>query len=186
MGSCQAKMKQFVVLSALFALSFAEERGESYGRNVQCEGNEVVYGSCGSGKNDNCGTGIWFKLLCCDLAGYHFENCMDHYGEHGQNLECPLLDGADDRVLEGACGSGTYGDCANGSTHSVKCCSGRFDDGMQLQTTGQCYWSYGYYGEEVRCNFDDEIVFGRCGSGIYDDCGTEKWHGIQCCRMVKI
>ena len=122
-------MKQFLALLTFFSAVFAEEvhidsstcvwRGETYGRTVQCEGNEVAWGQCGSGRNDDCGVEIWHKLLCCDLTAYHFENCMDHGGPEGSQLDCTLLDGADDRLVEGACGSGTNDDCPNNTSHTV-------------------------------------------------------------------
>ena len=122
-------MKQFLVLISLLSLAFTAEvhidtsscvwRGERYGITAQCEGNEVAWGQCGSGRNDDCGSNIWHKLLCCDLDAYHFENCMVHGGPEGSYLDCTALDGAPDRLLEGACGSGAGDDCPGETSHTV-------------------------------------------------------------------
>eukprot|EP00095_Tigriopus_kingsejongensis_P004825 maker-scaffold1088_size63410-snap-gene-0.17 protein:Tk04825 transcript:maker-scaffold1088_size63410-snap-gene-0.17-mRNA-1 annotation:"unnamed protein product" len=161
-------------------------RGEKYGHALQCEPNEIVIGSCGSGKRDDCGSGEWHQLLCCEMPDYTYDNCIDYKGEHGQEISCPEKSNDDSMLLEGSCGSGTWHDCNGGSTHIAKCCHGKFTDGSKMGSSGQCYWVYGYHGEQVQCNRPDEAAFGRCGSGRYDDCGTEKWHGIQCCQLTHL
>ena len=89
-------------------------RGEKYGHMIQCEGNELAIGSCGSGKNDDCSSGQWHQILCCDMPDYLYQDCLEYRGEHGQEISCVEKD----LLLEGHCGSGTYSDC-DGVTHIV-------------------------------------------------------------------
>ena len=93
-------------------------RGASYGQMNVCEGNEIAIGSCGSGKNDDCGSGDWHQLLCCDMPDYVYSDCVDYKGEHGSELSCPELTNDMGSLVEGACGSGLNHDC-EGSTHIV-------------------------------------------------------------------
>ena len=93
----------------------------------------------------------------------------------------------------------------------IKCCEGLFLDGTTAAHDDRCYWLFGNYGEEVslicfsltfhfsmtdyfatqlRCNFENEALFGMCGSGMYADCvekgaaRSDTFHGIQCCGLI--
>eukprot|EP00095_Tigriopus_kingsejongensis_P005919 maker-scaffold825_size91437-snap-gene-0.15 protein:Tk05919 transcript:maker-scaffold825_size91437-snap-gene-0.15-mRNA-1 annotation:"unnamed protein product" len=160
-------------------------RGAQFGVEASCEPNEIAVGACGSGEDDNCGTGIWHALLCCEMPNYFWQNCIEHRGSHGENLSCPFLTHDPNMLVESQCGSGKNSDCEDHG-HSVKCCHGVFTDGGKLGNTHICYWLYGHWGEELECQRNDEAVFGRCGSGKNDDCGNDVWHGIECCQITKI
>jgi len=161
-------------------------RGDTYGQMNQCEGNEILIGSCDSGRSADCNNGFFQQALCCDLPGYHWETCFDFHGDHGVHLSCPNLMGNDGSIMEGQCGSGMFEDCG-GSIHTVKCCEGYFSDGRRIEAKREtCFWKYGLYGEEIQCDFDNQAIFGRCGSGRTDGCGDERWFGIECCEIWKI
>ncbi|TRY72589.1 hypothetical protein TCAL_03119 [Tigriopus californicus] len=185
-------MKAFACVLFLTTLVWAQNievptdscmwRGAKYGQMNACEPNEIVVGSCGSGRRDDCDSGQWHQLLCCKMPEYTYENCLEYKGEHGQDISCSQQAHDDSMLLQGACGSGLQHDCG-GTTHIAKCCHGHLAD-AKLKSTGTCYWIYGYHGEKIQCNRRDEAAFGRCGSGYKDDCGTEKWHGLQCCQLT--
>lgn len=158
-------------------------RGEKFGRTVQCDGNEVVIGSCGSGGHVDC-DGHTHQLLCCDLDNFVYSDCLEFQGDYGIHLSCPELTKDKDTMVEASCGSEGGRDCHSESAHTVKCCHGHQFDGSRLGSSGDCYWIHGIYGQQIECNRNDEVVFGRCGSGKGDDCGNNQWHGIQCCKLV--
>ncbi|TRY68410.1 hypothetical protein TCAL_06201 [Tigriopus californicus] len=158
-------------------------RTEIYGHINQCDGNEVVVGSCGSGDGRDC-NGLTHQLLCCDLDNFYYSNCLEFYGGYGVHLSCPELTKDPDTMVEAACGSEKGLDCHNGSSHSVKCCHGHQFDGSRVGSSGECYWLYGGRGQPVQCTRNDEAVFGRCGSGQAARCTNNQWHGIQCCRLI--
>ena len=47
-----------------------------------------------------------------------------------------------------------------------------------------------YLSWQLRCNFENEALFGICGSGMYADCvekgaaRSDAFHGIQCCGLI--
>ena len=66
------------------------------------------------------------------------------------------------------------------------CCSGHFTTGESVTSNGNCYWKFATWGQQVRCNFDTEAVFGRCGAGADPNCiaNGEYNHGIYCCTLT--
>ena len=47
-----------------------------------------------------------------------------------------------------------------------------------------------HFATQLRCNFENEALFGMCGSGMYADCvekgaaRSDTFHGIQCCGLI--
>ena len=75
------------------------------------------------------------------------------FREHGDTL-----------ILEGQCHSGQHHDC-HGSANLVSCCQGHYQ-GSDVGPTSQCTWEYFDHGQQMECGRSDEIIVGRCGSGM--------------------
>ena len=66
--------------------------------------------------------------------------------------------------MEGQCHSGQHHDC-HGSANLVTCCQGHYQ-GRAVGPTDQCTWEYFDHGQQMECGRSDEIIVGRCGSGM--------------------
>ena len=66
--------------------------------------------------------------------------------------------------MEGQCHSGQHHDC-HGSANLVSCCQGHYE-GSDVGPTSQCTWEYFDHGQQMECGRSDEIIAGRCGSGM--------------------
>ena len=66
--------------------------------------------------------------------------------------------------MEGQCHSGQHHDC-HGSANLVSCCQGHYE-GSDVGPTSQCTWEYFDHGQQMECGRSDEIIVGRCGSGM--------------------
>ena len=66
--------------------------------------------------------------------------------------------------MEGQCHSGQHHDC-HGSANLVTCCQGHYE-GSEVGPTDQCTWEYFDHGQQMECGRSDEIIVGRCGSGM--------------------
>lgn len=162
--------------------------GQTYGVPITCNTNEVIFGSCGSGRDPDCG-GYYDYIQCCDVAAYAYDQagCATYGATYGTVLSCPEITGDPARALESVCGSGENADC-NGSYHEITCCPGTFSDGFTLYAdTATCYWQWATYGYFLQCLNPTDAVYGRCGSGENPDCnGGADYAGIYCCKMQKL
>ena len=95
-----------------------------YGVSLSCDGDSVVEGICGSGRDADC-SGQYHMIQCC-TGGFGDGSwlastgaCEWHYASYGTELECPY----DSQAIFGRCGSGRDADCNGGSAyHGIKCC----------------------------------------------------------------
>merc|ERR1711936_63383 len=157
-----------------------EWREESYGIWNQCYGNEVATGSCGSGAGKQCHDGLYTHgIYCCDLPEYAFTDCEEKTGDFGANIDCGK------KPVGAECGSGSGADCHN-AAHGVRCCDATYQGNPVVPVEEVCYWKYTpNWGERIFCNRNDEAIFGRCGSGRFEDCeGGNAVHGIKCCEIT--
>ena len=76
--------------------------------------------------------------------------------------------------MEGQCHSGQHHDC-HGSANLVSCCQGHYE-GSDVGPTSQCTWEYFDHGQQMECGRSDEIIVGRCGSGMNK--GQERCGGV--------
>merc|ERR1711934_234782 len=102
-----------------------------YGQSLNCNTNnskgamDVMVGGCGSGRYHDCttnsGTSVANVANCCttgDITVGPTNMCAWRWGNYGDYLTCP-----DGYAAAGACGSGAYRDCNNGSAYTgVWCC----------------------------------------------------------------
>ena len=155
-----------------------------YGNELKCDGDQVVVGACGGGRNPDCG-GYNTQLLCCSLPMFYYSNCEKFGVHHGELGSC--LDHGDlPLMLEGSCGSGEQEDC-DGFSVVNDCCEGHMATGESVgPQTDQCGWIYTAHGYPLECGRSDEIVAGRCGSGENEDCPRDSSHGILCCELVSL
>ena len=72
--------------------------------------------------------------------------------------------GGGNLILEAQCHSGVNHDC-EGAANLVSCCQGHYE-GSQVGPTDQCSWEYFGHGQQMECGASDEIMVGRCGSGM--------------------
>ena len=91
------------------------------------------------------------------------------------------------KILEGTCGSSGTLDC-NGYSVENHCCEGHLITGETVgPDTRTCSWIYGDHGRPLECPKNDQVVAGRCGSGIVATCDNlTKSHGILCCELIVI
>ena len=87
---------------------------------LKCDGNQVVVGSCSSGRHGDCPGGAGHQLLCCDLPDYYYSACDTFSGGWGVQMDCRDHEGP---VMEGQCHSGEHADC-HGSGNLITCCHG--------------------------------------------------------------
>ena len=106
--------------------SKCEKFGSYHGRPNSCldHGELMLEGTCGSGKNLDCG-GFSVENSCCEgymltggMVGPRREQCTWLYANHGHDIKC----GRDDEVVAGRCGSGENKDCPEDSSHGILCC----------------------------------------------------------------
>ena len=89
-------------------------------------------------------------------------------------------------ILEGTCGSSSTLDC-HGYSVENHCCEGHLITGETVgPDTRTCNWIYGNHGHPLECPKNDQVVAGRCGSGIVASCDNDKSHGILCCELIVI
>ena len=159
------------------------------GETIYCHGNEVMVGACGSGRDPDCGfghfgVGSYTEIQCCDMPDqdvYSYAECSAKYGDYGDDVSC-----GNELLVEELCGSGRDPDC-DGSYTKISCCKGNYGDGTRLVSNGSCVWHYASYGTPLTCTYDDEAIFGICGSGRDPDCdNSSHYHGIQCCKLVRV
>ena len=77
-----------------------------YGVNVQCESGRVATGSCGSGKDANCGTHVWNRIRCCETGKRFTGVATVRWGDFGAEVVCPS-----GQIMTEFCGSASRADC---------------------------------------------------------------------------
>ena len=55
---------------------------------LKCDGNQVVVGSCSSGRHGDCPGGAGHQMLCCDLPEYYYSACDTFSGGWGVQMDC--------------------------------------------------------------------------------------------------
>ena len=145
---------------------FARWVGASdWNTELKCDGNQVAVGSCSGGGgfgHKDCPGGTVHQIKCCDMADFYYSNCNTFNSDFGQPIDC--RDHGDTLILEGQCHSGQHHDC-HGSANLVSCCQGHYE-GTDVGPTSQCTWEYFDHGQQMECGRSDEIIVGRCGSGM--------------------
>merc|ERR1719481_1002999 len=112
----------------------------------RCDGDQLVVGSCGSGRYNDCPGPSFTQLQCCAVEGFYYGSCVIRSGTWGELLECPTL--ADGHLVEAACGSDSHMSCS-GHAHEVECCVGHME-GRTVGSTGQCTWIFtGAFGGQL-------------------------------------
>merc|ERR1712150_41339 len=189
-------MVQFTVLIfGMFSVSLADncEWIEGmYGDYIQCQPGFVATGACGSGRKADCkgqGDKVTQKIHCCQTANQNdpvfdaspandYQGCDEERGFEGKKEKCE-----DNKAVYRMCGSGMNHDCRSevdlfGLYSIVIDCCTSMD--VQVADHDMCVWSYGNYGNEVKCP-SGYLMAGYCGSGSKADCPSETFFGVFCC-----
>lgn len=155
-----------------------------WGERLQCSGDEVAVGLCGSGKNKDCNSYV-HTLKCCKQMEYYNSYCKTSGSRYGIPINCRNRGG----MLTGSCGAGQSADC-HGNYNEAVCCNG-FILGREIQPIqSTCHeiesksggWTAGGWGHTLECG-KDEVIVQKCGSGREADCANGNSHSIVCCKL---
>ena len=157
----------------------------NHGEFITCGAmNGVVYSTCGSGRDKDCGL---FSGMCplesysgirCGYKGLGTTEAGAGWqcGDYGESRTCS----SSSPFLIGLCGSGKDRGCTEQcfGSHGILCGS---IEGVEVDQDG-CYWATQYnYGKFISCN-SGYVGTGYCGSGENRDCGG-KLAKLRCCPL---
>ena len=161
-----------------------------YGEFLQCNPGSVAQGACGSGRKADCKTAgekVTQKLYCCETRNQN-DPVFDADPTTGPCDEKAAFEGKKEKCNEGQavyrmCGSGMNHNCRSdvdllGLYNMVIDCCDSAD--IEVKNHDMCVWSYGNYGNEVKCP-GGYVMAGYCGSGSKADCPSETFFGVFCC-----
>ena len=102
------------------------EKSGSKGKNIGCDGETVLFGTCGSLDMSRCNHNGDLKCItlnCCPTSlPVNYGSCGWKWaGSQGQNLQCNRHAGSE-QVLRGRCGSETMAACDGSKVHGIYCC----------------------------------------------------------------
>merc|ERR1712043_33274 len=96
-------------------------------------------------------------------------DCNQKHMNEGSSKECSEYNGQMKPILR-LCGSGMNSDCKGDDGHhysaTIDCC---YTADLEVQGPNFCVWSYGNYGNTVKCP-SGYLAAGYCGSGKNADC----------------
>ena len=172
-----------------------------YGVPIQCPPGTVARGACGSGRRDDCsstmrpGDKTTTQLYCCrtkyqndiitSVTDNGAQDCNQKHKNEGDQQECSSHEGQMKPIFR-LCGSGMNSDCKGDDGHhwsfTMDCCYTR---DLEVAEQKFCVWSYGNYGNSVKCP-NGYLAAGYCGSGKNADCPGDTYFGVFCCPYTDV
>merc|ERR1711934_1126056 len=130
---------------------------------------------CIHGRGRGTGEEVWL-LQACGYAQHEAEEQAGHKGAQGRQ---PLHQGAVRFQGEACLENSALPSDEEAQGDALK----RVPTHVAVGPTDECTWEYTGYGERVECGRSDEVLVGRCGSGLRDDCPGSTNHGSLCCEF---